>query len=122
MPLSRERSASRREGDAASDARHWALRMIYVQLALVYFWTGFTKVDPVWLTGDTLHQLTASAENQALINSLADTLGVSHGHIHAWASWAVMMRAEAATARLRWTMSSSPRGSRPWSWSRAARS
>ncbi|MCA9526403.1 MAG: HTTM domain-containing protein, partial [Myxococcales bacterium] len=30
-----ERSASRREGDAASDARHWALRMIYVQLALV---------------------------------------------------------------------------------------
>ncbi|MEZ4475069.1 MAG: HTTM domain-containing protein [bacterium] len=96
------RTASRREGDAASDARHWALRMVYVQFALVYFWTGFTKIDPVWLTGDTLHQLTASAENQALINRLADTLGVSHGHIHVWASWAVMIGELGATLLFLW--------------------
>jgi len=80
-----------REGQGSSDARHWALRMLYVQLALVYFWTGFTKVDAVWLTGDTMRQLTASPENQLLMAKAASLLGTTRDGIYTFAAWSVML-------------------------------
>lgn len=79
------------EGAAGSDARHWAIRMIYVQFALVYFWTGFTKLDPVWLSGDTMRMLTASAENQALMARAAEILGTSREGVYTFAAWSVML-------------------------------
>ncbi|MEZ4468955.1 MAG: hypothetical protein R3F43_32115 [bacterium] len=55
--LARPPDAAHRQpsgGRCRCAACHWALRDgLRIQFALVYFWTGFTKIDPVWLTGDT---------------------------------------------------------------------
>lgn len=86
--FSGERTA---EGAAPTDARSWAIRMIYVQFALVYFWTGFTKIDPVWLSGDTLRMLTASAENQVLMTKAAELVGTTRDGIYTLGAWSVMI-------------------------------
>ena len=73
------------------DATDWSLRMIYVTLALMYLWTGITKANPVWLSGDTLYQLTASAENRAMFASIGDALGLSGTQIYPFMAWAIML-------------------------------
>ena len=73
------------------DATDWSLRMIYVTLALMYLWTGITKANPVWLSGDTLYQLTASAENRALFSSIGEALGLSGTKIYPVMAWAIML-------------------------------
>lgn len=75
----------------SGDARHWAIRMIYVMLALLYFWTGVTKANPVWLSGDTLYQLTASPENRAMMQSISDALGLEGTQVYALTAWAVLL-------------------------------
>lgn len=74
-----------------SDARGWPLRMLYVSIAIMYFWTGVTKANPVWLSGDTLYQLMASPENRALVQSLADTLGMAPLDVYPLMAWMVML-------------------------------
>ncbi|MGK0362241.1 MAG: hypothetical protein ACI9U2_004561 [Bradymonadia bacterium] len=81
-------------GDVEStdgDATDWSLRMIYVTLALMYLWTGITKANPVWLSGDTLYQLTSSAENRAMFASIGDALGISGTEIYPVMAWAIML-------------------------------
>lgn len=73
------------------DATHWSLRMIYVMLALMYLWTGVTKANPVWLSGDTLYQLTSSAENRQMFASIGDALGMSGTAIYPVMAWAIML-------------------------------
>ena len=79
------------QGPAAETSVGWAIRMLYVLLALVYFWTGVTKVDPVWLSGDTMRMLTSSAENQALMGKAAKLLGMPRDDVYVFAAWSVMI-------------------------------
>ena len=39
---------------AATPVRSWALRLLLVELAIVYFWAAISKLDPLWLDGTTL--------------------------------------------------------------------
>lgn len=59
--------------------RHWGLRLIYVQIALMYFWTGVTKTDPTWLTGATMDALTHDVAIRAQITRLEGVLGLARG-------------------------------------------
>jgi tetratricopeptide (TPR) repeat protein len=46
---------SGREGGApSSPITGWALRLIFVQISIVYFWAAVAKLDPVWLDGTTI--------------------------------------------------------------------
>lgn len=47
-----------RPGDAvpATRVRSWALRLMLVQLAIVYFWAAVSKLNGAWLDGSTLSQ------------------------------------------------------------------
>ncbi|MCB9538905.1 MAG: HTTM domain-containing protein [Myxococcales bacterium] len=82
--------------------RHWALRLIYVQLALLYFWTAVAKVDDVWLAGITMDQLTTSAEVRALMAGLAERLGTEPAAIYPLAAKAVMLGEFFAAAVFLW--------------------
>jgi len=46
----------RRPTDVAPDTpvRSWALRLILVELGIMYLWAAISKLDPVWLDGTTL--------------------------------------------------------------------
>ncbi len=71
--------------------RHWGLRLIYVQVALMYFWTGVTKADPTWLSGATMDSLTGTPEVRAGIAQFEDAIGLARGEGYAWAATAVML-------------------------------
>lgn len=45
-----------RPADAAPDTRvrSWALRLVLVQLGILYLWAAISKLDPSWLDGRTL--------------------------------------------------------------------
>lgn len=75
----------------SGDARHWAIRMVYVMLALLYFWTGLTKANPVWLSGDTMYQLTASPENRAMMQSISEAFGLEGTQVYAVMAWGVLI-------------------------------
>jgi hypothetical protein len=58
----------RRPADAEPDTpmRSWALRLILVQLAIVYLWAAISKLDAAWLDGRTLElQLSGSVRELA---------------------------------------------------------
>lgn len=44
----------------------WPMRLIIVQLAVVYFWTAVAKMDPVWLSADFLPSLFSPRFNAVL--------------------------------------------------------
>jgi hypothetical protein len=39
---------------AATPVRSWALRLVLVQLAIMYLWAAISKLDPAWMNGHTL--------------------------------------------------------------------
>lgn len=71
--------------------RHWGLRLIYVQIALMYFWTGVTKADPTWLSGATMDALTTTPSVRAGIAGFEESMGLARGEGYAWAATAVMV-------------------------------
>ncbi|MEZ4434981.1 MAG: HTTM domain-containing protein [bacterium] len=71
--------------------RHWGLRLIYVQVAIMYFWTGVTKADPTWLSGATMDQLTNPPEIRDMIRGWEVRAGLRAGEGYAWAAAAVLL-------------------------------
>jgi hypothetical protein len=62
------------DGKGALDqpVRSWALRLMLVQLAIVYLWAAISKIDPLWLNGSAL-----SAQLHGSLRSLIDaTIGM----------------------------------------------
>ncbi len=56
------------------DRRSWMPTLLYLQIALVYFWTGIAKADSTWLTGVTLESMSNSEIVLSHIGSLAASL------------------------------------------------
>lgn len=71
--------------------RSWALRLLYLQLALLYFWAAVSKLNSAWLDGRTL-----GGQMTGTIRSLIDkTVGLSG------AAWIVVL-VELALAATIW--------------------
>jgi tetratricopeptide (TPR) repeat protein len=47
-------AAAERDGEARAPLRSWAIRLLLVQLAIVYLWAAIAKLDPAWLDGTAL--------------------------------------------------------------------
>jgi len=62
----------------ATPVRSWALRLILVQLGILYFWAAISKLDPAWLDGRTLGgQIKVGADTLIDVRSLIDsTIGI----------------------------------------------
>jgi tetratricopeptide (TPR) repeat protein len=58
---------------------HWAIQLIYVQIAIVYFWTAITKLDPIWFTGITLDQIAAEPQIRAFMSAFESRLSLDPG-------------------------------------------
>lgn len=74
----------------ATHVRSWAVRLVYVQIGLMYAWTGVTKHTAAWLDGTTLSQL-LTCEPQAHLRAFADLTGWSVEATLSAASVAVMV-------------------------------
>lgn len=71
--------------------RHWCIRLIYVQIGLMYLWTGITKADPTWLTGDTMDRLTTTPDVRQWMASFEQSWGLAKGQGYALAAKAVLI-------------------------------
>jgi hypothetical protein len=70
--------------------RSWAVRLVYVQLGLMYAWTGVTKHTSVWLDGTALAQI-VTCEPREHLQWLSGITGWSLEGTLATASTAVMV-------------------------------
>ncbi len=78
--------------DESSGGRwHWAIRLVYVQLALLYFWTAVTKCDPTWLSGITMDQVTSEPSVRSFMGSVDVRFGWAAGESYRAAAWMTML-------------------------------
>lgn len=68
----------------------WAMRLVYVQIGLMYAWTAVTKHTPVWLDGTTLDQIVA-CEPREQLRAAATWTGGTLNQTMAWAATVVMI-------------------------------
>ena len=62
---------------ASPGVKAWAIRLMYVQIAIVYFYTALTKLTPLWLDGWALDRIVSVPWARALYASCAGALGWS---------------------------------------------
>src|SRR5690606_5442083 len=48
----------------------WALRLLFVQMSIVYGWAAVAKLEPLWLDGTTLAGLVRSGWMRVVIDAL----------------------------------------------------
>jgi hypothetical protein len=84
MPAEGLRTAPGEAGEPDTDTpargrmfTHWSVRMLYVQLSFLYFWTAITKSDPVWLAGSTLDNLVSKPWIRPQILELGAMFGLT---------------------------------------------
>jgi len=69
----------------------WAIRLLLVQLSLVYFWAAVAKMDPHWLEGRTLTMQVGDRWFRELIASTASVAGVEVITAWGWAAKSVLV-------------------------------
>ena len=83
--------ASTWRGEPREDASQWPLRLLYVQVALTYFWTAVTKVDATWLTGDTMMKLTSDPCIRDWVTAFEANRGWDRGELYVFSAKAVIV-------------------------------
>ncbi len=69
----------------------WAGRLLTVQISILYFWTAIAKLDPVWLSGETLASQVSVDWARDLARDIGSALGTDALGIWAIASVAVCL-------------------------------
>ena len=57
--------------------RSWALRLVLVQMSIVYFWSAVAKLDPAWIAHGPIATLAGSPSTAGAVFSLGTPLGVA---------------------------------------------
>jgi hypothetical protein len=78
VPWFRPRDARRAE--AAAPVRAWAVRVILIQLGIVYLWAAIAKLDGSWLDGSALRSQLAAGSVRSLIDGTVG-FGVAAGFV-----------------------------------------
>lgn len=100
LPLEEARRATARPADApsADAARHrvddsgWAVRLLLVTMALVYFWAAIAKMDALWVDGRTLSRELGAPWVREFLNGWASNHlgwlggGEAAGDLAGWAA------------------------------------
>mgnify|MGYP000114929539 CR=1 FL=1 len=68
-----------------------ALNALMLQMSLIYAWTAVAKVEPVWLSGDTLNKLVAAPDVRETVISTGAYLGLNMQETFKLSAWAVML-------------------------------
>jgi hypothetical protein len=72
------------DASAATPVASWAVRLILVELAILYLWAAISKLDPAWLDGRTLGRQLGAASGTAL-----DRLSMVSRLVEATVGWQV---------------------------------
>jgi tetratricopeptide (TPR) repeat protein len=70
---------------------HPGYDLIFVQMALIYFWTAVAKTEPVWLSGETLDGIIRNPEVRATVLSWGSWAGLNAPETMKALSWGVMI-------------------------------
>lgn len=68
----------------------WAMRLVRVQLAIVYFWTAVTKAEPQFLSGEVLQRLLTEQWAIDAVQSSAEALGQAPITVFGALSWGAL--------------------------------
>ena len=68
-----------------------SLNALMLQMALIYAWTAVAKLEPVWLSGDTLNKLVAAPDVRTTVLSAGAKLGFNVQETFQFSAWAVML-------------------------------
>ena len=82
-PLSRAKSAPEAQ-------RHPGYDALYVQIAIIYFWTAVAKTEPVWLSGEVIDGVLRDAEVRREVLSWGGALGLDSSGTFKLVAWGVM--------------------------------
>ena len=100
IPWDAPREDPREDG---SDVRaSWAVRLLTVQISILYFWTTITKLDPLWLSGETLSSQIKVPWVKAWMLSAAQTLDTDIAGL--WALAAVAVAAGELAVAVGWQL------------------
>jgi hypothetical protein len=58
------------DAEPSTPVRSWALRLLLVQLAIMYLWAAVSKLDPAWLDGRTLGSQVSGAMRGAITSTV----------------------------------------------------
>ena len=67
------------------------LTALMLQMSLIYAWTAVAKLEPVWLSGDTLNKLVVAPDVRASVLSTGAALGLNMQETFQFSAWAVML-------------------------------
>lgn len=70
VPRAPDPAPARASRDAIRTVRSWALRLILIQLALLYLWAAIAKLDPQWFDGTALRGQVQPGWPRNMIDSL----------------------------------------------------
>lgn len=80
------------EGQRSDVRRSWAVRLILVQVSIVYLWTAIAKIDPLWLSGLTLSAQIEAGWVRGLVEATSGS-PISFGGHGGWGAIAWMVLA-----------------------------
>lgn len=69
----------------------WSMRLVRVQLAIVYFWTAITKAEPQFLSGEVLERLLTEQWAIDWVQSTAARLGQAPITVYGALSWGALI-------------------------------
>ena len=77
--------------EGSQELPDWSLKLTRALLAIMYFWAGITKLDPLWIDGRTLQLELTSELGKSWILGLSETLGAELLSVYAMASVAALV-------------------------------
>lgn len=80
-----------RKKDAPTHLRSWAVKLMYVQVSIVYFYTAVTKATPYWLDGWALERIITVDSIRELYASIGESLGWSDLGMYSFVAHAIML-------------------------------
>ncbi|MCB9791827.1 MAG: HTTM domain-containing protein [Alphaproteobacteria bacterium] len=84
------------------DLPPWSLRVLRLQVAITYFWTTVTKMDPLWWSGETLATQLRTEDVRTWIESAASVADVPVLTVFAAMSWLTILAETALAAAFVW--------------------
>jgi len=70
---------------------HPGLDALFIQMALIYFWTAVAKTEPVWLSGEVISDILRNPEVRQTVTGVGASLGWGEQATFKMIAWGVML-------------------------------
>ena len=90
-PRELERVNSDPDQGALNLRAHPGLDLLFIQMALIYFWTAVAKTEPVWLSGEVMSDILRNPDVRQSVTGLGASFGWSEQATFKVIAWGVML-------------------------------